>query len=315
MRAGSASASSSAAAVSVSLRSAVRSRISDYVELTRPRIAVMSLATVTVGYALASADLWRVEGLLHALLGIGLVAVASSAWNQLIERKTDARMRRTETRPLPAGRLMPREVAAFGLATGTAGGFYLFLTVGPLTAGLAVFVLLLYVVGYTPLKRRSSLCTAVGAIPGALPPVLGWTAAGGSLDAGAFALFAVMFVWQFPHFLAIAWLYRRDYENAGLRMLPVASRHRHATGLIAALYALALLPVSLLPSELAVGESLAGDLYTWAALLLGMGYAVIALRFAARETTRTARGLLWVSLVYLPLLLLVLTFDHFRLLQ
>ena len=135
------------------------------------------------------------------------------------------------------------------------------------------------------------------------------------MNSGALALFAVVFVWQFPHFLAIAWLYRDDYEQAGLRMLPVSPSHRHAIGLIAAMYALVLLPVSLLPSELAIAESLAGRFYSVVAVLLGLGYAAFALRFAAGETTRTARGLLWASLVYLPLLLLALTFDHFRLLQ
>ena len=306
---------STAAEVAVPVRSAIWARVFDYVELTRPRIALMSLVCVAVGYALASAGTWRPQPLWHALLGIGCVAAASSALNQLLERRTDSRMRRTESRPLPSGRLAPREVAAFGLTAGLLGTGYLFLTVGPITAGLALATLLLYVGIYTPMKRHSSLCTALGAIPGAMPPVLGWTAAGGSLDASAFALFAIMFAWQFPHFTAIAWLYREEYEAAGLRMLPESSRQRHTTGLIAAAYALALLPVSLLPSELAVAESLAGTVYTLTALVLGIGYAAAALRFAFRETHRTARGLLWASLVYLPLLLLALTYDHFRLLQ
>lgn len=296
-------------------RSAAGSRLADYLELTRPRIALMALLTVTVGYTLAARAAWRIEPLLHAFLGIGLVAAASSALNQVLERSTDGLMRRTAGRPLPAERLSVQEALFFGVASGVGGVGYLLLTVNPLTALLSAFTLLLYVSIYTPLKRRSGACTIVGAVAGAMPPVLGWTAAGGAIDSGALSLFAILFLWQFPHFLAIAWIYRSDYERAGLRMLPAGPAQSRTAGLIAVLYALALLPVSLLPGEAAVAETLAGGNYTLAAVVLGVGYVVFAVRFAAAETIQSARDLLWASLIYLPLLLSILTCDHFQLLQ
>ena len=185
------------------------------------------------------------------------------------------------------------------------------LSVNVTTALLALGTLLLYVAVYTPLKRRTSLCTAVGAIPGAMPPVLGWVAAGGALDAGAFALFATLFVWQFPHFLAIAWLYRQQYASAGLRMLPQAEPRPRVTGWLCVAYALVLIPVSLLLKDAAV----AGHLFALIALVLGLGYVAFSVRFLRDESVRTARQLLWFSLVYLPTLLLVLTWDHWRLLS
>ncbi len=293
-----------------SVWTAMRSRLADYAELTKPRIAVMVLLTVTVGYALGCRGEWRTAALVHALIGIGLAAAASSAFNQYLERATDARMRRTENRPLPAGRLLPGEVLLFTALAGAGAIAYLFTFSTPVTAGLTLLTLALYGLAYTPLKRHTSLCTAIGAVPGALPPVLGWTAAGGTLGIEAGALFGILFLWQFPHFLAIAWKYREEYERAGLRMLP-AARVERVVGCLAAGYALALIPVSLLPRQLGLG----GDLYLATALVLGLGYAGASLWFAIRETKQTARRLILVSLVYLPTLLAVLTFDHWRLLQ
>jgi len=301
--------------VGPTMRSAVLSRFADYAELTRPRIALMALLTVTVGYTIAASTSWRLEPLLHAFFGVGLVAAASSALNQWAERDTDLQMSRTSERPLPAKRISPGEVLLFGILAGVSGCAYLFLTVNGLTAVLALATLLLYVGLYTPLKRHSGVCTIVGAVAGALPPVLGWTAAGGTLDSGAFALFSILFLWQFPHFLAIGWLYRDDYRQAGLRMLPVSHAEPRVTGVIAVIYALALVPVSLLPSELAIAESFAGDGYTRAALLLGVGYVVYAVRFSLKESAGSARDLLWASLIYLPVLLAALTWDHFQLLR
>jgi protoheme IX farnesyltransferase len=295
----------------VSPRAIVSARLADYLELTKPRIAVMALVTVTVGYTLAGAGQWEVAPLLHALFGIALVAASSSALNQLFERRTDAEMVRTANRPLPAGRLLPAEALLFGVGTGVLGAVYLALCVNPATALLALATLVLYAGVYTPLKKHTSLCTAVGAVPGALPPVLGWSAAGGELNAAAFALFAILFLWQFPHFLAIGWLYREDYRRAGLRMLPASEPAPRITGFLSVAYALCLLPASLLPRHF----GLAGDGYLLAALVLGAGYNLCAVRFLANESPRTARGLLWSSLVYLPLLLLALTWDHLRLLQ
>lgn len=296
-----------AGSVSVPLKSIVAAKLADYLELTKPRIALLALATVTVGYTLGCAGNWLGTPLLHALFGISLVAAGASALNQLLERDTDAQMQRTANRPLPAGRLTPAEVLLFGLITSGLGSLYLAVWVNPLTAMLAVVTLLLYAAAYTPLKRKTSLCTAVGAIPGALPPVLGWTAAGFGLQPGAFVLFAILFLWQFPHFLAIGWLYRDEYARAGLHMLP----RQKVAGWISLLYALALLPVSLLPRSFAM----AGDAYCLAAVVLGIGYSICSARFLLHESVQTARGLLWSSLLYLPLLLVSLVWDHLQLLR
>lgn len=291
-------------------------RWSDYVSLARPRIALMVLISVSVGYLLGQEGRWAagiIEAgpLLHACLGIMLVTAGSSAINQWYERQTDARMSRTVGRPLPSGRLSPREVLSIGLVLAVVGSAYLYWLVNPLTALLAAATCLIYTGVYTPLKRVTAVCTAVGAIPGAMPPVLGWTAAGQSLDLGAFALFGLVFLWQFPHFLAIAWLYRDDYAAAGLRMLPGQHPPRGVTGLMATGYALCLLPFSLIPS----GIGMAGQLYAVLACLLGVVYVAASVGFAVAESRSSARRLLWVSLVYLPVILAALAGDHVRLLS
>jgi heme o synthase len=301
----------SAASTVVVARNALAARLADYLILTKPRIAVLALLTVSAGYALGSADQWRLVPLLHALFGIALVAAASSALNQYFERETDARMRRTADRPLPAGRLTAPEVLSMGLSAGAAGTIYLALFVNGTTATLSAVTLLLYTGVYTPLKRYSAFATAVGAIPGALPPVLGWVASGGALDSSAFSLFAVLFLWQFPHFLAIAWMYRDEYARAGLRMLPSRGETPCVVGLMAVCYALALLPLSLYPAHC----GLAGNAYVAVAFVLSLIYLASAVRFALEESQRTARALLWTSLVYLPVLLVTLVWDHFRLLS
>lgn len=288
---------------------ALASRLGDYVELTKPRISVMVLLSVSVGFALGSQGAVEIPQLAHALLGIALVAAGSSALNQFIERETDRLMPRTARRPLPSGRLTAGEVLAFGIVSGLLGVLYLASFTNVLTAMLTGLTLLIYALVYTPLKRTTALCTAIGAIPGALPPVLGWTAAGGKLNIEAYCLFGILFLWQFPHFLAIAWLYREQYGKAGLHMLP--SQRPGVTGFLATGYAVALLPVSLLPAR----YGLAGDAFFLTALILGLGYLLCAVRFMRRESVQTARGLLWSSLLYLPLVLFALTWDHFRLLQ
>lgn len=294
-----------------STRSAALIRLSDYVALTKPRISMLVLLTVTAGYALGSGDAWQGLSLVHALFGIALVAAGSSALNQFFERDTDALMRRTATRPLPAGRLSPAEVLWFGLIAGAGGTAYLAAFVNAPTAILSATTFLLYAGVYTPLKRKTTLNTAIGAVPGALPPVLGWVAAGAPLDAGAFSLFAILFLWQFPHFLAIAWIYRDEYSRAGLKMIPGSPPAPRVTGLMAVGYALALLPLGLYPAFC----GLAGSAYIVVALILGIAYLFASVRFAADESHRTARGLLWTSLVYLPMLFTVLAWDHFRLLS
>ena len=297
--------------IGASLWAGALGRVSDYAVIVKPRISVMVLVTVSVGYVLGSAGNWQPFPLLHALLGIALVAAGSSALNQLLEGESDARMSRTADRPLPSGRLSPAEVLGFGLTAGITGTVYLAVWVNGVTALLALIALLVYVTAYTPLKKVTSLCTAVGAISGALPPVMGWSAAAGRLDLGAFILFGVLFLWQFPHFLAIAWLYRHDYQRAGLKMLPAGSRFAEVTGYLAVGYALVLLPVSLLPSRFA----LAGTGYFWTAMVLGAGYLLCAVRFGVQKSDSAARGLVLSSLLYLPLLLLALLWDHLQLLS
>ena len=294
-----------------SLTSSILSRVSDYVEIAKPRISLMVLVTVSCGFVLGMETVSVSGTLFHACLGIAVVAVGSSAVNQWIERDTDGRMRRTMNRPLPSGRLAPFEVLIFGLGAACIGTMYLALTVNLTTAIMTAVTFVLYAGVYTPLKRVTSLCTAVGAIPGALPPVLGWLASGASLDMNAFALFAILFVWQFPHFFAIAWLHRDDYCRAGLRMLPGGKSMPHITGLLAVTYALCLIPISLLPSHF----GLAGSFYTAVAMLLGSVYLIASVLFALNETRTTARRVLWTSLIYLPVLLLTLTWDHLRLLE
>jgi len=294
----------------VAVNAAVAERLREYVELSRPRIALMVLITVAMGYLLGQRSGWELAGLVHAAIGILLVAAGSSAVNQWIERDTDALMHRTQNRALPAGRLLPAEVLAIGLMCAVAGSVYLAINVNLLTAGLTALTFVLYAGVYTPLKRWTSLCTAIGAIPGAMPPVLGWTASGQPLDLTAFALFGLLFFWQFPHFLAIAWLHREDYHAAGLRMLPGGRPMPGVTGLMALGYALGLIPVSLVPAWLGV----AGNLYIVAAVVLGLLYAASAAAFAYSETRTSARRVLWISLAYLPLVLGWLAADHARLL-
>ncbi len=290
-------------------------RVADYIELTKPKIAVLALLTVSLGFALSAAEMglhanwWGLLG--HAMLGIGLVAASSSAWNQLIEQQIDGRMLRTCRRPLPAGRLTRWEVTAFATLTAVVGLVWLACFVNLLTCGLAALTLVLYAGVYTPLKRYTVMNTVVGAIPGALPPVLGWTAAGGGLDFGAFALFAILFLWQFPHFMAIAWLYRQDYADGGLMMIPVTDPTGLKTGLTAIGYSLALLPVSWLPAQ----WGMAGVGYFGAATILGIWYFASSVQFLRYKTVSAARRLLWTSLLYLPALLGALVWDRYQLLS
>lgn len=289
---------------------AVSSRLGDYVEITKPRISVMVLVTVTVGFAMGSFGVWNVSALVNALFGIALVATGSSALNQFLERRTDCLMQRTADRPIPSGRMSATEVLCFGLACGLFGTAWLAVFVNTTTAVLTAFTLVLYAFAYTPLKSRSYLCTTIGAIPGALPPVLGWAAAGAPLDLRPLALFGVLFLWQFPHFLAIAFVHKEDYSRAGLKMLPGNGVPR-VVGWLSVCYALLLIPVSMMPAAV----SLAGVGYLAGAIVLGIGYLFASVRFMLNETPKTARSLIFTSLVYLPVLLVVLTWDHFSLLR
>lgn len=286
------------------LQGSLLERVTDYLELTKPRIAVMVLVTVAAGFLFAGGT---PLDLVHTLVGTALVAGGASALNQLLERRSDARMERTESRPLPAGRLSPVEVAVFGLALGGVGVGYLIFFLPHCTAGIVAGVtFVLYVAVYTPLKSRTTHNTLIGAVPGALPPVIGWTAASGQFTLEAWLLFGVLFCWQIPHFMAIAWMYRRQYARAGLRMLPVVDPEGNRTALTMMFYCTALVVLSVLPFML----SQAGLLYLAGAGVLGLGFLGTTLAFHLVRDIPRARLVLRASLLYLPLLLLVLLLDR-----
>ena len=286
-------------------------RVVDYVQLAKPRIAVMAMVTVAVGYAIGAQGAVRVAELASACFGILLVAAACNFLNQAIEKDTDIRMQRTAKRPVASGRVSAREVFVAGLVFASAGTTWLWYSTNITTSVLAAITLALYVCVYTPLKRVSFLGTIVGAVSGALPPVLGWSAAGGNLDGGALALFLLLFVWQFPHFLAIATIHRQDYESAGLRMLPMFGGSRSAAGLVSVVYACVLIPISLLVWD----QGLAGSAYVTVALVGGFAYLISSFRFLLDQSHRRAKELLLCSIVYLPTVLLTITWDHYRLLS
>jgi protoheme IX farnesyltransferase len=281
------------------------SRWSDFGQLTKPRMNVLVVATTLVGYYIGSRGHvdWLV--LLDTLIGTTLTAAAASVLNQYAEGEYDALMKRTRNRPLPAGRVHPLEALYFGIAMAIVGMFYLVTFVNVLTAALGGATLLAYVLIYTPLKRSSTLNTVVGAVPGAIPPVMGFTAAQHSLSPEALAVFAILFLWQMPHFLAIAVLYRDDYAAAGFRMLPVVDRELRVTGEQIVLYTLTLILASLVPVYL----GMSGVAYLAAALLLGVGFLGFGVACAAQKTRLSARRLFFASILYLPVLLGAMVAD------
>lgn len=276
-----------------------RSRAVDFLELTKPRMNFLVLVTTAVGYYMAVRTSFDWLKLIHTLLGTALTAGAAAALNHYVERKYDALMKRTMDRPLPAGRVSPGEALFFGLALTMAGLGYLAMAVNVLTAFLGAFTLLSYVLIYTPMKRRSSLCTIVGAVPGAIPPVMGWTAVHNALSPEALALFGILFLWQMPHFLAIAVLYRSDYAAGGFKMLPVIDPDLTVTGRQIVVYSLSLIPATLIPA----GLEMAGLLYLVLALILGLTFLVFSVSCAASRTRTDARRLFLASILYLPILL------------
>lgn len=281
-------------------RSAAWRRAADYLVLSKPKIMLMELVTVAVAAVVADSgapDFWL---LAHALLGTFLVAAGASAWNQWLEPRSDALMDRTAGRPLAAARMTSREVALFGTTAALAGVVYLALAVNPQTAAVGALTWLVYVVLYTPLKSRSPANTAVGAVSGALPILMGWTAVGQPLDLGAATLFSIVFLWQFPHVMAVAWIYRRQYGAAGLKMLPVVDPTGLRAGVQAVAAALVLIPLSLLPTLIGY----AGPLYLIWALALSLGQFSCAVAFLRRRNDRTARALFRTTLIYLPALFL-----------
>jgi heme o synthase len=278
---------------------------SDLVALTKPRVLVMVLVTTLVGYDVGltgSADYLRV---IHLLIGTLLAAGGTLALNQYWERDVDARMARTRSRPLPAGRLQPLEALALGTALTLLGTAYLAALVGVLVALITAVTAILYLFAYTPLKRRSPLCTLVGAVPGALPPVAGWAAARGDVALGAWVLFGLLFLWQLPHTLSIARLYRDDYARAGVRVLPVVDPDGASTERQMVLACVALLAVSLVPSVIGWTSSI----YLGGAVALGLAFAAVGIVQALAPSPRAARRVLLASLLYLPLLLGLLALD------
>jgi len=283
------------------------SRTADLVALTKPRLNVLVVLTTIAAYYLGAESDFGLLSLIHTIVGTALVAGGASALNQVWERNTDKLMRRTRLRPLPDLRLQPAEATWFGVVLSVVGLAQLWLGANALAALTALLTLVSYVLFYTPLKVRTSLSTIVGAVPGALPAVIGWAAATNTLSIEAWVLFAIVFMWQMPHFLAIAWMYRDDYARAGIPLLPVIEPDGRSTGRQAVLYSVALVPVSLLPSVV----QLAGAYYLTGAIVLGAVIVWLAVEFAATRTIVAARRLFFATILYLPLLWLVLLADHF----
>lgn len=284
----------------------VKARAAAYVELTKPRITFLIVLTSAAGFCLGSRGAVNYLTFTNAMIGIALLSSGIATLNQFMERDLDGLMRRTENRPLPSGRLFPFEALWFGVALTLTAELYLFLSVNVLTAVLGLTVIAGYLFLYTPLKTRTSLSTAVGAFPGAMPPLIGWAAARGEIDVAAWVLFAILFLWQFPHFLAIAWMYREDYGRAGIRMLPVVEPDGRVTGQQIILYSLMLVPVSLLPAFLGIS----GRFYFGAALLLGLLFLGCSIRAALSKSNQHARQLLLASVLYLPLLFGVMVLNR-----
>lgn len=289
-------------------RGRIQTTLRDYAELTKMRVTTLIVMTAWCGYyfgALKSGVTSLSWNLFHALLGIGLVSGGTAALNEVMEYEIDARMRRTANRPLPSGRMSLLHGAIAGVLLTAGGAFYLAWAANPLTGLLALATAFIYLAAYTPLKKVHPICTFVGAIPGAMPGVLGWVAVRGRLDWGALVMFAIVFLWQFPHFYSIAWLYRDDYAAGSIRMLPVLEEEGKGTARRILLYSLALIPVSLAPALM----GMSGTIYAAGAIIMGIGYCYFGARLAhlglpmsAPRSKQRARQLLRASIIYLPLL-------------
>lgn len=281
-------------------------RLQTYLELTKPRITTFILMSAGVGYVsgLAGSIEWTV--LFHLLLGTALLASGTAALNQWYERDSDAMMHRTQERPIPSGRLSAAQAFWFGVAIAVIGFVELAVFVNLLTAGLGLFTLVTYLGVYTPLKQRTWHATTLGAVPGAMPPLMGWAAATHSLSLEALVLFAILFVWQFPHFYSIAWIYREDYGRAGIKMLPVVEPDGESTARQILLFSLLLIPVSLLPSML----SMAGVLYLIGSLVMGLVFLLSAIRIGQEKSRTRARQVLLASVIYLPVVFGLLLLDR-----
>ena len=285
---------------------ASHARSADFITLAKPRLNLLVVVSAVAGYVMAGGDAGDVVRVLCVALGTGLVAGGASAFNQILERVPDGLMQRTRRRPMPDRRLTTGEALLFASIMASTGLLVLTLGANLLSATVAFATLVTYVVIYTPLKRVSSLATVVGAIPGALPAVIGWAAAEGALSRGAWVLFAIMFLWQLPHFLAIAWIYREDYARAGFPMLPVIEPDGRSTGRQAVIYAVSLLPVSLAPTLV----GMTGTAYFAGAMALTLVFVALAVRFGLSRSIADARRLFFGSIIYLPALWMLMIADR-----
>jgi heme o synthase len=280
-------------------------RAGAYVTLTKPDVSFLVLMTTAAGYYMGVRGPVNWLHMIHTVFGTMLIAAGTAALNHYIERDSDRYMRRTASRPLPSGLLQPREVLLFGIALSIAGAVDLYFVAGAWASGLGVATCLSYLLAYTPLKRKTVWATFVGAFPGAIPPMIGWVAATGSLDRGAWLLFAILFLWQFPHFHAIAWMYREDYARAGILMLPVVDPKGTRTFRQIVLYAIALVAVSLLPAMM----GLAGILYFFGALVTSTAMVQVCLWAASNRTNVRAKWLMHATVMHIPILLGLMVFD------
>ena len=287
-------------------RLSARERLAAYAELTKPRITFLIVLTAAAGFALASPVRVDYAALCSAMVGIALLSSGIATLNQYMERDLDALMRRTADRPLPSGKLSSWEALLFGAGLTVVAEIYLAVLVNPLSAVLGLTVIAGYLFAYTPLKTRTTLSTMVGAFPGAVPPLIGWAAARGSISIEAWVLFAILFLWQFPHFLAIAWMYREDYARAKILMLPVVEPDGRVTAQQIVVYTLLLLPVSLLPTVLGIS----GKVYLYGAIVLGLLFLYSSVRAALFKSRQEARRLLLASVIYLPLLFILMVINR-----
>jgi protoheme IX farnesyltransferase len=281
-----------------------------YLELTKPRITCFILMSTAIGFVcgMNAGGPWTWQTLLHTLVGTALIASGTAALNQWYEREADAKMDRTSARPIPSGRVTGPHALIFGILLSIAGFVDLWLGANLLTAMLGLFTLASYLFLYTPMKQRSPHSTTIGAIPGAMPPLIGFAAASGTLNWNAWILYAILFLWQFPHFYAIAWMYRADYARAGIRMLPVVEPDGESTSRLMLWFSLALIPISVLPKFFAM----AGNFYLAGALVLGLIYVYASLRSVIDCTVLRARQVLLASVLYLPFLYGLLLLDRVR---
>jgi len=279
----------------------------DYIALTKPRVTWLILMSTAIGYWFGTTTGIEWLVLLHAIIGTGLLASGTFTLNQWYERDADSRMHRTKQRPLPTGRITPRAAIVFGLILSVVGFVELYYGANPLTAWLGLFTEASYLLLYTPLKQLSWHSTTVGAVPGAMPPLIGFAAAANSLTWEAWALYAILFLWQFPHFYAIAWMYREDYQRAGIRMLPVVEPDGASTARQILIASVVLIPVSLIPAYL----SMAGTWYSIGAVAMGLFFLHAGFRVARERTILRARGVLLASVVYLPVLYGLMLIDRY----